>query len=118
MSLTQVENAIINFVASSTSEVMCLTGKWGVGKSYAWDHFLKKAKARGRVTLRKYAYVSLFGLGSLDHLKSAIFQYSIASKDIGMEPSLASLQTNTVAVLKSLGRRSIPFLAPLIFSCH
>jgi KAP family P-loop domain len=111
MSLKLLENAITTFVASSTPEVLCLTGKWGVGKTYAWKHFLEKAKDEGNVTLPKYAYVSLFGLGSLDRLRSAIFEYSIASKDIGVEPSLASLKTNTVAVLTALDRRSLSLLA-------
>jgi Cdc6-like AAA superfamily ATPase len=113
MSFKLVERAINDFLASRTPEVMCLIGKWGIGKTFSWKFFLKKAKDENRLALEKYSYVSLFGLSSVDQLKSAIFENSINSKDIGVEPSLASLKTNTLAVANSLGRRSLSLLEHL-----
>jgi hypothetical protein len=40
----------------------------------------------------------------------AIFENSILAKDIGVEPSLASLRTNAIAVGNALGRRSLSLL--------
>ncbi len=114
MSITLVRKAIGSFLASNRPEVMCVTGKWGVGKTYSWKLFLQTAKEKPNgFGLPKYAYVSLFGLSSLDNLKTAIFESSIGAKDIGIEPSLASLKTNTLAVANSLGRQSLSFLERL-----
>jgi hypothetical protein len=44
MSFKLVERAINAFLASPTPEVMCLIGKWGIGKTFSWKFFLKKAK--------------------------------------------------------------------------
>ena len=41
---------------------MCLRGKWGIGKTYAWNRLLQDAIADNQVALPFYAYVSLFGL--------------------------------------------------------
>lgn len=113
MSIKLVKRAIETFLASETPEVMCLTGKWGVGKTYSWKFFLKKAKEDNKIGLSKYAYVSLFGLTSLDQLKLSIFENSIASKDVGIEPSLSTLRTNTLAAVKVLGRQSVSILERL-----
>jgi hypothetical protein len=43
-------------------------------------------------------------------VKYAIFENSILAKDIGVEPSLASLRTNAIAVENALGRRSLSLL--------
>jgi Cdc6-like AAA superfamily ATPase len=118
MSLKLVERAINDFLSCPTPEVLCLTGKWGVGKTFSWKLFLRKAKDQNSLALKKYSYVSLFGLSSIDQLKSAIFENSILSKGIGVEPSLASLRTNTLAVASSLGRRSLPLLERLPWAKH
>jgi hypothetical protein len=36
MSATLVEKEIERFLASPEPEVLCLRGKWGVGKTYSW----------------------------------------------------------------------------------
>ena len=47
----------------------------GVGKTYTWTSQL--ANLRDKVQLSHYAYVSLFGVNSLDALKFAIFENTI-----------------------------------------
>ena len=73
MSSLDVLNAQIkDFLKSKTAEVLCIRGPWGVGKTYAWDEAYNnnfKTKA-----FPYYAYVSLFGIDSLDALKLAICQ--------------------------------------------
>ena len=76
MSLEMVKAEIARFLTQPEPGVLCLRGKWGVGKSYAWNEQLRAALTAGKVSRKLYAYVSLFGLNSLDQLKFAIFEQS------------------------------------------
>jgi hypothetical protein len=80
--------------------VLCITGKWGVGKTYAWNHYLREAQAAGRVGLEKYAYVSLFGRNSLEDVRTAIVENTVNAK-IGGKPNLGNLNS-LVKELKNL----------------
>lgn len=110
MSIEPIKNEIQSFLSSQQPEVLCITGKWGVGKTYAWNKFLAEAKQRKSIALPRYAYVSLFGLNALDELRYSVFENSVSSLDIGVEPSLDTLQSNTSAVLKQIGRKSLRVL--------
>lgn len=73
MTINLVSNEIRRFLCSSTPEVLCIKGPWGVGKTYSWHHFLSEAIAKNEVALDFVSYVSLFGLNSLDEVKQTIF---------------------------------------------
>lgn len=110
MSTTLVEKEIKRFLASAEPEVLCMRGKWGVGKTFSWNVFVRKAKNSRVLALDSYAYVSLFGLNSLDQLKYAIFENTVVAKEIGIAPSIETLKSNTIAVAKRLGIKSISIL--------
>lgn len=74
MSIETIKSVITNFLESETPEVMAIKGKWGTGKTYSWNKFLNEAKANNKISLKRYSYVSLFGVNSLDSLKYAIFE--------------------------------------------
>jgi hypothetical protein len=61
------------------------------------------------IALNNYAYVSLFGVNSLEEFKYSICENSVTSSDIGVEPSLETLQSNTNAVVKRISKRSLWF---------
>jgi hypothetical protein len=88
MSLQLLSNEIAHFLASEKPEVLCITGKWGVGKTYAWNTALKEVQAEKGLPLARYAYVSLFGQGSLDDVKNAIWENSVASQSVEATPRL------------------------------
>lgn len=92
MSIEVVKSEIRRFLASSDAEVLCINGKWGVGKTFAWKQFLKQASLSGCVALDHYAYISLFGLNSLDALKNAILENSTSSAQIADGPSFTSYE--------------------------
>jgi hypothetical protein len=69
-----VQTEIRRFLRSEDSEVLCITGKWGVGKTYTWQTELDKARAAQSVGLKRYSYVSLFGINSLEGLKLSLFE--------------------------------------------
>lgn len=83
MSVEVIKSQINNFLSNETPEVMAIKGKWGIGKTYSWNKFLKEAKVNGQIEFEKYSYVLLFGINSLDTFKYAIFEQAIKCEEIG-----------------------------------
>ncbi len=82
----KIEDKLLELIDQNNSLAIALTGEWGIGKTYLWkkfyenhkNHFVthkkynpKNGKKENPIA-KKYAYVSLFGLDSLDSLKLAI----------------------------------------------
>ena len=97
-----VTNELLRFLRSSTPEVVCIRGNWGVGKTYLWNDLIEKNKTD--IALKKYAYVSLFGVQTLDDLKYSIFEHTIKASEIGIEPNLDTLKSNTDFVVTKVGK--------------
>src|SRR6266481_5973212 len=74
MSVKHVNEEIARFLGSGEAEVLCIRGKWGVGKTWTWAKALEAAQQSSAVGLPRYSYVSLFGVNSLDELKFSIFE--------------------------------------------
>ncbi len=98
--LPLVKAEILRFLASDKPEVLCIRGKWGVGKTYTWETILKEAQQAKRVALGSYSYVSLFGLDSLAGFKTSIFENVIPMKSVGTDPTIATLAANVKGVAK------------------
>jgi hypothetical protein len=75
-----VNSQIDKFLKSKAPEVLCIRGKWGVGKTYTWMKSLKKAQTSGQVAMTHCSYVSLFGINSLEELKFSIFENVVTLK--------------------------------------
>ncbi len=104
MSVLIVEDEVNRFLATNTPEVLCISGHWGVGKTFAWNHFLVQAKKAGIIAVKRYAYASLFGQNSLDDVKAEIFETTVTGDLIGKPATLASLDAS-LATLETGGRR-------------
>jgi hypothetical protein len=113
MSAALIEKEIERFLASTEPEVLCLRGKWGVGKTHSWEEMLRRARDRNAIALNSYAYVSLFGRDSLDQLKYAIFENGMSLADIGTEPTVETFKSNAAALFKRIGKQSFSFLQNL-----
>ena len=111
MSIDIIENQIGRFLASEAPEVMSIKGAWGVGKTYAWNKFLGNAKNQNKIALRRYSYVSLFGINSLDDLKFSIFENMVDKGTIGRRPTVESFKKNTAGLLRSLGKKTLPIIS-------
>src|SRR4051812_28368189 len=110
MSVKLVETEIRRFLSSEQPEVICISGKWGVGKTFAWNRFLRDAQGAKDLKLKKYSYVSLFGLSSLEEFKHADFENSLQRSEVGLKPNLKTPRTNTAAVAETLGRHAFRFV--------
>src|SRR5690349_6724256 len=69
-----VQAEIARFLQSKEPEVIAISGDWGVGKTYTWNAGLAEVRAKKSYGLGRYSYVSLFGIGSLESLKLAVFE--------------------------------------------
>ncbi len=108
MSIKVVQPEIERFLSDPQAGVLIIAGKWGVGKTYAWNSYLKRAAQKGHFSAERYAYVSLFGLGNLDELKAAVFQNTIRRSDIGKSADLETLD-EMVRAAPSLWRKAGTF---------
>ena len=65
-----LEQRLLENIKTDDAFAIALTGEWGVGKTHLWKKFRDKNKEV--FSGKKYAYISLFGLDSLESLKLAI----------------------------------------------
>lgn len=67
--VSNLESRLIQIIEQNEPVAIALTGEWGIGKTHFWnyfkDNFLKDKN-------EKIAYISLFGIESLDSLKYEI----------------------------------------------
>ncbi len=114
MSLAQIEPQIKKFLSTENAEVMVIKGKWGIGKTFAWNKFILSEKSN--IKLKKYSYVSLFGINSLDTFKYTIFEQKIACELIGKEVNLETLKNNVEAIFGITWRKTVKTIGDNISS--
>lgn len=107
MTIEIIKNQIDKFLETEVPGVLAVKGEWGVGKTFTWNKYLLEARDEKRVGLRKYSYVSLFGLNSLDTFKYSIFENVVDRKLIGTEANIETFKRNSSDLLASLGRKTV-----------
>lgn len=115
MSTALVIREIQRFLASSEAQVLCIKGRWGVGKTFAWRRFLEEAQTTGGFFAQNYAYVSMFGLNSLDELRYAIFESTVPPQRALTGPD-AETFAKLVDRSKTLGRHARSWIGPALSS--
>lgn len=113
MSVQIIKSQIIRFLETDIPEVIAIRGKWGIGKTFTWNKYLKDAK--DKIKLENYSYVSLFGINSLDSLKQAIFMESMTKKNIGIEQEVNNIRYYD-KIISSISRKGLKFLEGLPFA--
>lgn len=113
MSAAMIEAEIKRFLRDDRAEVLCLKGKWGVGKTFAWRKWLAETGADGTLKSKSYAYVSLFGLNSLDSLKYSIFEATVTPEHLLTGPDVSTVNA-LVRKGFDLGRKSKNLLEPIL----
>lgn len=118
MSVEVIKSQIFKFLASDHPEVMAIKGEWGVGKTFSWKTFLKEANVNDDIKLKRYSYVSLFGINSLESFKYSIFENVVKKELIETEASIETFTANTTSLVESFGRHSIKLFkgAPIVKS--
>ena len=117
-----IHTEIRRFLKSTDAEVLCVTGKWGVGKTFTWQSLLLEAQSSEAIGMKRYSYVSLFGLNSLQDLKTALFEQTLQVGSIGKEYDLKSLEASLKTGINFLRQQAskvgggIPYLREYISS--
>ncbi|MCP2089331.1 UNVERIFIED_ORG: hypothetical protein J2Y81_005418 [Paraburkholderia sediminicola] len=70
MTRAVIETVVNEFLGSTKPEVLAISGKWGVGKTFALQSMVRSFVADG--SLGRYSYVSAFGAKSIGDLRSMI----------------------------------------------
>ena len=124
-----LKREIERFLRSPDPEVLSITGSWGVGKTYTWQTILDRVQSKRETGLSRYSYVSLFGIDSLEGMKTAIFEnmeFLLPEGSTGFERILSGGNAALKGGKKLAGALSalpIPYLGgalskaqPLLFS--
>ncbi|WP_292120954.1 hypothetical protein [Mesorhizobium sp.] len=94
MGIEQVKSELRRFLKTADRLALCLSGKWGVGKTYTWDALLTEAFNDNTVSPPRYAYVSLFGLESLSDVRRSLFENTVeAAAFKSLEPLEATVSS-------------------------
>lgn len=118
MSIETIEQQVNHFLAREAPEVISIKGAWGVGKTYAWNNFLTKARHQKKIALPKYSYVSLFGINSLSDLKFAIFENMVELSTLGRKSTVESFRQNVAELQERLGKKSLPLFSSNALASH
>ena len=90
MSVKLTHDEIKRFLSSPESEVLVIKGKWGVGKTYTWRHYLEESANKKQLSKKDYSYVSLFGVNNLNDVKYMIVESTVPENEIKQGPSITS----------------------------
>lgn len=94
MAIKRAKEVISDFLSSSQPDALVLKGRWGTGKTYTWSQLVSILATSQMLGKSKYAYVSLFGINSLEQLRDAIFEQTLAVTAISQGASFATLRRN------------------------
>ncbi|WP_170547131.1 hypothetical protein [Ruegeria arenilitoris] len=86
-----IDEEIHRFLDGDDAEILCIKGKWGVGKTTKWSQTLDDFAETGKLRKQRYSYVSLFGLNSLSSFRNAIFEQTVGIDDSVASPSSETL---------------------------
>lgn len=100
---------IARFLANAEPGVLCIRGRWGVGKTFAWKRHLADAISAGQFAMPAYSYVSLFGLSSLEDLRFAVFENTVDRQHAIKGADADTFQTLLTKGLAT-GRKARPLL--------
>ena len=75
------------FLEDDKPGVIAIRGRWGVGKTYAWDEAIRAAVERKTIKYDCYSSVSLFGIEFLNQLKLAIFENRTYGDALRLRPA-------------------------------
>ena len=101
--VANLEKRLLGLINNEDHFAIALTGEWGIGKTHFWKNLYKNHHSQFKI--KKYAYVSLFGIESLEALK---YEIAIKSYNTQQETDIFSGLKNFFS--KGLEHLEIPKL--------
>lgn len=68
----EINRSLDAFLSSDVNKILLLKGQWGVGKTHFWKKYYLLNENKLEAYYPTYSYISLFGKGSLNEIKSAL----------------------------------------------
>lgn len=68
----EINRSLDAFFSSDVNKILLLKGQWGVGKTHFWKKYYLLNENKLEAYYPTYSYISLFGKGSLNEIKSAL----------------------------------------------
>jgi len=87
------------FLRQNECSVLAIKGDWGVGKTYAWNRLTERVA--GNMWPLTYCYVSLFGLSSIDEVRSAMLANMRPTDSLGGNPSIEMMNEQWWTLLRA-----------------
>ncbi|MDP4575659.1 hypothetical protein Q9K02_10965 [Qipengyuania sp. G39] len=81
MSTEYVIAEIERFLTSDENAVLCISGAWGVGKTFTWRKIVQEIGSDKKIKAESYSYVSLFGLKTYEEVKREIFRKTVSTTE-------------------------------------
>lgn len=117
MSIEKTGKVIKAFLQNSNSEALAIKGSWGVGKTFFWNKLIKNID-KDECSFERYAYVSLFGIKSLDEFKFAIVSKlvdkSIAGKNLTLKDFVKETKSKSSLSIDKAGGLFLKKVSPII----
>lgn len=105
MSIKTVNDVITRTLQGAAPKVIAIKGTWGCGKTHAWQNLI--ADLRGECHHQQYGYASLFGITSINQLRTALFANTQA---ISSNAKLADEYVDPLAIrIRDMRRSSKQF---------
>ena len=87
------------FLREKECKVLAIKGDWGVGKTYAWHRLAERVGHK--MWPQTYCYVSLFGLSSIDEIRSAMLASMRPTDSLGQHVDLEILNQRWWTLLRA-----------------
>ena len=115
--IINIKNELDNILTLNTSNVISLSGYWGIGKSYFWNEYISNNELQNSSNYKNYSYVSLFGIDSLEQLKHTIFERTVpidkAGEDVSFKMFLDNVKKSAPQELRRSWRKPSSFLSAI-----
>lgn len=117
MALKFIEDQLKKFIQNKGPSIIAIKGAWGTGKTHSWNALIDKEIEAERVGLKKYAYVSLFGINSLEDLQLQTYikvNDTALAKVSSSKYDVRSLVPEMYSLAKSIGSKTkFPYVGSL-----
>jgi hypothetical protein len=111
----QITKAVLkDFLGSTETNVLALTGAWGTGKTFAWREALLAHK--DNIKFQRYCYISLFGINSMAELRMLLFTKSVAVATLGKKFDLDTINEHWGAMAKDWLKGQYERFGPMLRS--
>lgn len=98
MTLSTTTAVTVRFLKDDRAQVLAIKGGWGVGKTYAWKNIVLQNK--DQIARANYCYVSLFGIGTISELRTAIVSKTQTTRLLGERLDAAKINVEWIALTR------------------